>query len=147
MFNNVNLALPTDIINIGLHPLDRPMVARSLDSKSVSYSFASYNKHGYRQGFTLLKELICNTKELNIDFIFIQENWLTPQNLYKMDAISDVYTFFGKSAMETAVSTSVLRGRTWGGVGFLIRQDLCKKQFYFQNLRSALLQSFLIDKY
>ena len=86
------------------------------DGRSVIHSFASYNMHGFRQGIPLLRETICEPSELNISFVFIQENWLTPQNLYKMESLAN-YTFYGKSSMESAVSSSVLRGRPWGGVG------------------------------
>ena len=98
----------------------------------AKYSFVSYNMHGFNQGIPLLKSM-CDRNELNVDCIFIQEHWLTPSNLHRFDCFSDSYMFYGKSAMEKIVSASVLRGRPFGGVGFLLRHDLCK-HITFQHL-------------
>ena len=132
-----NPTLPTNALGLSNSSkvlIDGPVhvvgLPRTSKTKHVCYSLASYNMHGYRQGITLLKEQICSPSELDIDVVFIQENWLTPRNLYKMDDIFNGYKFSGKSAMENAVSTSVLRGRPWGGVGFLIKQELCRKIFF-----------------
>ena len=85
--------------------------------------------HGFNQGVSLLNSM-CNKNELNIDCIFVQEHWLTPGNVRRLDCLSDCYTFYGISAMEKVVSASVLRGRPFGGVGFLLKHDLCKHVKY-----------------
>jgi exonuclease III len=80
--------------------------------------------HGYNQGISMLQSL-CDHKDLNIDCILIQEHWLTPNNLGKIKSFNN-YSFYGISAMEKAVSISVLKGRPYGGVGILIKNTFCK---------------------
>lgn len=50
----------------------------------------SYNLHGYNQGRSGLVELVSTLKP---DAIMVQEHWLTPDNLYKLNQISDVMSF------------------------------------------------------
>jgi len=47
---------------------------------------------------------------------------LTPLNLYKIESFSNDYTFYVKSAMETAVSNSILI--PFGGEGIFLKKDL-----------------------
>jgi hypothetical protein len=56
----------------------------------------------------------------------IQESWLTPANLFKINNFSPIYSSFGISAMSSAVSKGILRGRPFGGVHILVKSDLCK---------------------
>jgi exonuclease III len=81
----------------------------------------SYNLHGYNQGIVGLKELI---NLLTPDAIFVQEHWLTPDNLNKLDAISNDYYFCGSSAMGSSVSAGPLYGRPFGGTAILINKKL-----------------------
>ena len=90
---------------------------------SLALSFVSYNMHGFNQGQNLLSSF-CNEPDANIDFILLQETWLTPTNLVKLANFDDNYTFIGVSAMEQAVSQSILTGRPWGGVGLLMKSNL-----------------------
>lgn len=57
------------------------------------------------------------------DVIFCQEHWLSPEFLYKIDAVSADFACFSKSSMETAVTGGVLGllGRPFGGISVLIR--------------------------
>ena len=82
--------------------------------QDIPFSFATFNLHGFNQGGSLLSEL-CSTYDLDIDCIFIQEHWLTPANLDKIKNYSNSHTFFGISAMEGIIESSVLKGRPWGG--------------------------------
>ena len=87
-----------------------------------SINIISYNLHGLMgQGKVLLKDL-CSTKAAAA-VIFVQEHWLTPMNMHLLHSFSPHYTAFGISAMEQAVSHSVLRGRPYGGVATLIHND------------------------
>src|SRR5277367_558969 len=98
-------------------------MANTLDSQ---FSIISYNMHGYNQGSTLL-ELLCDCNVSSIDCCFLQEHWLTPKNIYKLQNFSSDFSFFGISAMEQVVATSVLRGRPFGGVGIMLKNKFCKK--------------------
>jgi len=71
----------------------------------------------------MLKDM-CDSLVQNIICIFIQENWLTNENLHKLN-IFNGYTFYGCSAMNEVVYKSVLQGRPFGGVGILIKSNLC----------------------
>ena len=76
-----------------------------------SLSFVSFNMHGYNQRF-------CTVLDLNspsLDVIFLQEHWLTPDKLIKLNDFPG-YFAFGSSAMCHAVESGVLRGRPYGGV-------------------------------
>ena len=85
-------------------------------------SITSYNLHGLTgQGTVLLNDLCSASKGQEI--IFVQEHWLTPTNMHCIKAFSPNYTVYGVSAMEQAVSHSVLRGRPYGGVATLIHKD------------------------
>ena len=90
-------------------------------------SLYSYSAHGFNQATPLLSSL-CNSKDTfnSSSCIFLQELWLTPDNMYKIDKFSDNYMFYGISAMEHKVSTSVLIGRPSGGVGVLVKNSLAK---------------------
>jgi len=59
--------------------------------------------------------------ELKYDVLFVQEHWLTPDQLYKLCTISPDYICAGISAMEDALANDVLRGRPFGGVSILVR--------------------------
>ena len=99
------------------------------ESKTKEFTFVSYNLHGFTQGSSLLKSM-CDKDELNFDCICVQEHWLTPTNLYKIKSLSPEYKFYGISAMEKIVSTSVLMGRPWGGAGILLKNNFCKEVIF-----------------
>ena len=54
----------------------------------------------------------------------MQEHWLTPSNLSLFDSSFLGYFSFGSSAMSKSVEAGMLRGRPFGGVMILIRDDL-----------------------
>ena len=84
-------------------------------------SVVTYNLHGFNQGVEYLSEL-CSKG--NIDIIFVQETWLTPSGMTKLESLNVNYLVYGRSAMETAVSCGFLRGRPYGGVATLVRKEL-----------------------
>ena len=104
-----------------------------IGDKNKSFTVASYNCHGWNQASAFLSRM-CDSNDLNCDCIFLQELWLTPANLYKVETFSDNYTFYGKSAMEKAVSISILKGRPFGGVGILLKNNLCKMVLFVKCL-------------
>lgn len=95
-------------------------------ASSYPLSLVSYNMHGYNQGRSTLDHL-CAVNEANIDIIFLQEHWLTPQNLNKIKFFSDRYIAYGISAMENVISKSVLKGRPFGGCCSLVKSNLGSK--------------------
>ena len=77
--------------------------------------------HGLNQGRPGIIDLI---SLLSPDIIMIQEHWLTPDNLYKLDDLSDNYFVFGSSAMNDRVLSGPLIGRPFGGTAMIIKKNL-----------------------
>src|SRR5580698_6489974 len=103
-------------------------VSSSFSSIPVSQSTIkclSYNLHGLNQGSSLLSTLVSNLSPP--DFLFIQESWLTPDNLWKILNFNKNYTGFGISAMEHMLSKKILRGRAHGGTAILVNNSVIKK--------------------
>ena len=82
----------------------------------------SFNLHGFNQGCSALNDLI---DSVNPDIFMLQEHWLTPSNLNKFDTFTDYFTF-GCSAMTKSVESGMLKGRPFGGVMILIKNELRK---------------------
>jgi len=80
-----------------------------------------YNMHGFHQGRVAIDDLIHSH---NPDMFVLQEHWLTPANLYLFDSHFEGYFSFGSTAMSKVVESGMLRGRPFGGVMILVRNDL-----------------------
>ena len=91
-------------------------------SNNIKLNIMTYNLHGFNQGSDYLKE-VCEIELF--DILFIQEHWLTPDFMCKLDTLSVNYKVFGKSAMELTMSTGFLRGRPFGGVAVIIKKQFC----------------------
>lgn len=78
----------------------------------------SYNLHGLNQGSPGISELVSS---LFPDVIMIQEHWLTPDNMFKLNDLSRDYFVCGSSAMMQCVTAGPLYGRPFGGVAILIK--------------------------
>ena len=96
-------------------------MASPVSVSTKQLQIVSYNLHGLNQGCSLLTEL-CSSRVP--DIIFIQEHWQTPANIDKLLCFSDNYVGFGISAMDRAVSQSILQGRPYGGVAILANKNL-----------------------
>jgi hypothetical protein len=72
------------------------------------FKIISFNLHGLNQGELLLK-YICD--EIKPDVLFIQEHWLCPDSINKLQSINSDFLVFGISAMDSIVATSILKGR------------------------------------
>jgi len=59
-----------------------------------------------------IKEMMA---KIQPDIIMAQEHWLTPDNLWKLNTLSDNYSVFSSSAMAACVSAGPLVGRPFGG--------------------------------
>jgi len=86
-------------------------------SSSIDIRIVSFNMRGFYQGFTVVKDLI--NREFP-DVIALQEHWLTPDNLTKLEQhFTDYFCRFGCSAMTNCLQTGKLRGRVPYEVGLL----------------------------
>jgi len=81
----------------------------------------SYNLHGLNQGRPGIRDLM-NT--VAPDVFLIQEHWLTPNNLNKLNDVSDDYFVFGSSAMNETICTGPLYGRPFGGTAIMVNKRL-----------------------
>jgi hypothetical protein len=59
--------------------------------------------------------------------VFIQEHWLAPFDLGKLDKICDTMICFASSAMDTVVSKGCLRGRPYGGVASFVKDSIATR--------------------
>ena len=94
----------------------------SFVSSERQLSLISFNMHGYNQGSITMKHLQYSNSP---DGFLLQEHWLTPSNICKFNEDFPGYFAFGSSAMVNCVSSGVLRGRPFGGVMILIKNNLC----------------------
>jgi hypothetical protein len=93
------------------------IMASSISSLG-NFSIVTFNMHGYNQGFDAVNEIICTYEP---SCILLQEHWLTPAVLHKLDVFSD-YFAIGTSAMCDAVESSAVFGRPFGGVAVLVHK-------------------------
>jgi len=86
-----------------------------------SFTVISYNLHGFNQGEPLLREFCANHLP---HVVYVQEHWLSNINMSNILSLSDNYYCLCTSAMEDAIQSGILRGRPFGGVAILFRNDL-----------------------
>ena len=82
-------------------------------------TITTYNLHGFNQGKVLLPSL-CKCS----DIILIQEHWLYPDELYKLDRTDDNFVSIATSAMQIKTVCGPRKGRPFGGVGVLLRKSI-----------------------
>src|SRR5690349_2343296 len=87
-----------------------------------SVQVVSYNMHGFNQGITMLKSLCSKYRS---KFIFLQEHWLTPDQLSNFNCFNDNYMFYSYSSMSNILNNGILRGRPFQGLAVLVDKNLC----------------------
>jgi len=87
------------------------------DSRQLTV--VSYNLHGFNQGKVLLRSLSSSS-----DILFVQEHWLAPFELDKLNTMNSNMICFASTAMDDAVSRDCLFVRPFGGVAIYINQNL-----------------------
>jgi len=90
-------------------------------SLTRSLNIVSFNMHGFNQGCVAIDELISSNSP---DIFLVQEHCLTPANLHKFEERFSDYFAFGSTAMANQVESGMLRGRPYGGLMNLIKNDL-----------------------
>ena len=63
--------------------------------------------HGFNKGKETISELFCNCDP---SLIMLQEHWLTPDNLNKLDNFDDHFCF-GSSALTSKVESGIRTGK------------------------------------
>ena len=72
----------------------------------VLTSIISYDLNDFNQGFTTMRDLILSVSP---DAFLMHEQWLTPDNISKLDSDFVGYFAFVFSAMNNMVNCAVLR--------------------------------------
>jgi exonuclease III len=86
----------------------------------MSSTIISYNLHGFNQGKHLLNYYCTRGTD---DILFLQEHWLGPDSLNIIDSVCPGYYAFSVSSFETSVSSGLLRGRPYGGLAILVKNN------------------------
>jgi len=89
----------------------------------ASFDIVSFKIHSFNQG-EMMACYICN--DLSVDFLFLQEHWLSNDIPHKICTISSDYLVYEISAMDYVLANNVLVGRPFGGVFALIRSSIIK---------------------
>jgi len=87
---------------------------------TMSSTVISYNLHGFNQGKHLLNHYCTRGTD---DILFIQEHWLSPDSLNNIDSVCPGYYAFSVSSLESSVSSGLLRGRPYGGLATLVKNN------------------------
>ena len=83
---------------------------------------ATYNLHGFNMGLGCLTDL-CDHN----DIVAIQEHWLPKNKLHQLCTVNSNFSAYGISSMNEATEEKIIRGRPFGGVGFLWRKELTNR--------------------
>ena len=95
-----------------------------------STNIVTYNMHGFNQGVMTISEL-CE----KYDFVFVQEHWLAPFDLHRIDAVCNKCLCFSTSAITTKINSGIMRGRPFGGVSVIVKMMLQYMLNLFAKLR------------
>ena len=85
------------------------------------FNLVTFNLGGFNQGILMLKS-ICSLDTNSV--IFVQESWLTQDQLYHFYIFKCDYYVYGISAMDSTLGKGLLRGRPHGGVHMFVRKSL-----------------------
>ena len=88
----------------------------------MALNIVSYNLHGFNQGYPLLSGL-CES----FDVILLQEHWLYPNELSRLDAINSDFLSVSTSSMGKVLGSRVRHGRPFGGTGILVHKKWLSK--------------------
>jgi len=122
------------------------------NADSLNLNVISYNLFGLNQGKSLLTDLCQST---SAEIIMTQEHWQSPVNMHKILNFSSSYTGYGISAMEGAISSSILKGRPYGGVCTLVHNSLlshvkclmCSERFVIISFESTIFVNVYLPTY
>ena len=97
------------------------MAISNVFSQPMCLKIVLFNMHSFSQGSTAVAELI---RTISPNVFLVPEHWLTPTILHKFNDYFPDYFAFGFTAMSKQVESSVLRGRPFGGLVNLVKNDL-----------------------
>ncbi|VVC97648.1 unnamed protein product [Leptidea sinapis] len=83
----------------------------------TNITLATFNCRSVKRSAEQIKEL-----SENVDILALQETWLPPHDLGFVNGLSQHFSCFAKSAVDT--STGILKGRPYGGLPLMWRKSL-----------------------
>lgn len=84
--------------------------------KTTQLKICSYNIYGLNQGVGLLPDLLND-----FDIVCVQEHWLAPDSLFRLNELNCNCIVFSSSAMSHKVSSNIRYGRPFGGVATFVK--------------------------
>ena len=96
------------------------------DSSSITIKIASHNINGFSGSKDFLNSR-CESEDYAI--FAVQEHWLKPafrknKGVNQLRSVHPKYDGFGTSAMKQSLSSNVIKGRPYGGTGFIFSKSL-----------------------
>ena len=99
-----------------------------MDADKTSFKFRSHNINGFNNS----KEFIfqeCSSE--SFDILALQEHWLKPSHkkhagINLMKSLHPMYDSYSTSAMNIELGKHILKGRPYGGTGFIFHKSLSK---------------------
>jgi len=88
----------------------------------MALNIVSYNLHGFNQGYPLLS-CLCES----FDIILLQEHWLYPDELSRLDSVNSDFLSVSVSSMGKVLGSRVRHGRPFGGAGILAHKKWLSK--------------------
>ena len=124
-------------------PLALPLAMDQTNSTKITIS--THNVNGFSRNKEFLRT-ICDENKNSIRAI--QEHWLKPPykkhcGVNQMRSVHPDFDGFGTSAMKQAVETKVLKGRPYGGTGFLYNKrfaNCLKPQLCYSHERVTVMR-------
>ena len=97
-----------------------------MTDSAITINISSHNINGFSGSRDFLKRR-CDTESHAI--LAIQEHWLKPafrkhQGINKLRDVHPKYEGYGTSAMNDKITSTVLKGRPYGGTGFIFSKSL-----------------------
>ena len=99
-----------------------------MDAKKTSFRLRSHNINGYNNSKEFLYNE-CNTEAF--DILAIQEHWLKPSfrkyaGINSIKSLHPMYDSYATSGMNGQLEKHILKGRPFGGTGFVFHKSLSK---------------------
>ena len=97
-----------------------------MDPNNFSLKIRSHNINGFSNSKSFLYQE-CNEK--NFSILAVQEHWLRPayrkiNGINQLKILHPDFDAFSISAMDKQMENSILKGRPYGGTGFVFNKDL-----------------------
>ena len=99
-----------------------------MDLDEINLTFRSQNVNGFKNS----KEFLYNECHSNsFDLLAIQEHWLKPSHrkhtgTNSMKVLHPSFDAYATSGMDSQIGERLLKGRPYGGTGFLFQKSLSK---------------------